>query len=229
MGKPVCITMWAAEARTAQILAQFVCMPILGRSRELSRASSRGDPQESESALARKPGSRQGSDSEHQVKGFLHHMNTSPRNPTGNTRADHEAVGKGHLENITGALLTWKESAFEPGCLSKDEICLPPPICVCFQETSYCMEVSSHILYKPVMSRVCYMATPNRHDARDPSQLTLPVSPQWRHEDLLLWFTSIRCSVGHDHTIAKHATLWQLLLQWLQWDDLNRMRISKIS
>ena len=172
MGKPVCITMWAAEARTAQILAQLMCMPILGWSRELSSVSSRGDPQESESALARKPGSRQGSENKHQAKGFLHHMNASPRNPTRNTGAAHEVVGNGQFESIKGALLTWKESAFEPGCLSKDEICLPPSICVCFQETSYCMEVSLHILYKPVMFRVCYIATPNRHDARDPSQLT---------------------------------------------------------
>lgn len=67
---------------------------------------SRGDPQESESALARKPGSREGSESEHQGKVFLHHMNASPRNPTRNTRADHEVVGKGQFESIKGALLT---------------------------------------------------------------------------------------------------------------------------
>ena len=59
-----------------------------------------------ESALARKPGSRQGSENKHQAKGFLHHMNASPRNPTRNTGADHEVVGKGQFESIKGALLT---------------------------------------------------------------------------------------------------------------------------
>lgn len=83
-----------------------MCVPILGRSRELSSVSSRGDPQEPEPALARKPGSREGSESEHQGEVFLHHTNASPRNPARNTRADHEVVGKGQFESIKGVLLT---------------------------------------------------------------------------------------------------------------------------
>ena len=201
MGQPVCIVMWAAEAWRAQILAQLMCVPILGWSRELSGVSSQGDPQESEPALARKPGSREGSESEHQGEVFLHHTNASPRNPARNTRADHEVVGKGQFESIKGVLLTWKELAFEPGCLSKDEICLPPSICVCFQETLYCMEVSLHALYKPVMFRVCYIATPNRHDARDPSQLTTASEStvMSRRPSTVIYIHTLQCGPRSHH------------------------------
>ena len=43
-----------------------------------------------------------------------------------------------------------------------------------------------------------------------------------------VYLLSILCSLGPNHTIAKHYTLWPVIRQLLQWDDLNGMLIYKI-